>query len=171
MNPRKGRNGRTIEEECRLVYRNYTPPPTEEQQRLFRARRIAALKKQIAAIERQPYQPHSEEQEERELDQTVWIILKSLHGELDKEDDPHAKLLQSKKVYTRWSLVSWAHDEKKLSWREAYARASRVLCDLDYCGGSPRTMKAAYQLVQRIRRVPRARQSWSGTRNTPLRMS
>jgi hypothetical protein len=174
MKPQKQRkhllspNG--IEEVCRRIYATYRPPLTAGQQRRLRVLHIADLKRQIAAIKGLPYRTPTEEEE---LDQTVRWLLRRLHRELETERNDSGEPPRSQILYGRWSLVAWAHNERGVSWREAYELASKVLGNSSF-GGTPRTMKEAYQAVQRIRRaVQRAKReaqpNWA--KKHPLKMS
>jgi hypothetical protein len=92
---------------------------------------------------------------ERVLQQKVWLVLKTLLGEpLDGpniDSDDSLPMLQSEKLYRRWSTVAGLH-KQGLSWTNAYECASDIYKCTSWAG-SPLTMKQAYVLVNRIRRT------------------
>jgi len=60
-------------------------------------------------------------------------------------------MLQSEKLYRRWSLVA-AERERGLSWEGAYRAASKASKDKLWAG-TQHTMKLSYVTVQRVRRA------------------
>jgi hypothetical protein len=102
-----------------------------------------------ARVRQQLLHPPSKEQQ---LDQAVWLILKLVLGE--PLDGPATKeeTLQSERLYRRWWAVAGLHKKSRLSWEAAYRAASSIYRDTPWAG-SARTMKDAYQLVERVRRT------------------
>jgi hypothetical protein len=174
MKPRKRKlDARAIEELCRDLYTVpavYRPRTDAERKQLNDllatgrgvcfGLRDQAEREQYAArmaataaadIYKRLSQPPDEEQE---LQQKVWLVLKTLLGEpLDGPNtDSDDSMLQSEKLYHRWHVVRALHERKGLPWEQAYRCASDLAGNVPW-GGTERTMKEGYVLVNRIRRT------------------
>jgi hypothetical protein len=181
-------SGRAIEELCRqlyatpVVYRPRTDAERkqlddlmattpvrfalrDEEERKQYAEHMAAAA--AACVKERLLHPPSEEQQ---LNQEVWLVLKSLLGEplygegsrstvYSGEEPP---MFQSEKIHRRWWLVDGLH-KKGLTWEKAYEGASKICEDTSWAG-TPLTMKQAYVLVQRIRRTIKREREAEATR-------
>jgi len=167
MKPRPRRksylDGLTIEEFCRQLYCSRRPEPSlTEEERKRRAARVGAniiarggtTEEAARTEEWLSRMPDPEE----EFNKMVKLLLQFELGENEsttEEDREKFYRSQSHKLHQRWSFVVAGRKKWGLSWKQAYEFAS----DLSNLGkdspwaGSPRTMKAAYQHVERTRRA------------------
>jgi hypothetical protein len=126
-------SSRAIDALCGKLYAGYRPLSDAEQ------RQYASVTKQLLL------------NKEQQLNQSVWLVLKFL---LDESFDGPAKdeTPQSEKLHRRWWVVAGLKKKRRLSWVAAYRAASFIYRDTPWAG-SARTMKEAYQLVERVRRA------------------